>query len=83
MADDEVARTNIGLGNVLAMESTGRLTGGAVTATPGGTTFNLALGTGKIVDYTNQLSPTITQVSWGASSSVAITNIATQPATLI
>ncbi len=65
------------------METTNRISGGIVTATGGGTTFSVTAGTGKKVDYTNPAEPTITKVSWGAFSNVTITNIATQPATLI
>jgi hypothetical protein len=67
-------------------ESTGILYGGDLSATIGGTTFNLAEGIGQIVSQTSSISgvsTTITPVTWSTSTGIAITNIATHQFTYI
>lgn len=61
-----------------AFQTSWRLTGGDLTYTIWQTTFSLSAGTGKIVDWDVK-----TDVSWNSYTDVAITNITTQPATLI
>jgi hypothetical protein len=49
----------------IRQEVTGVLSGGLLTATPGGTTFSISDGTGQIVDsYSTPLAPRITGISW-------------------
>lgn len=58
---------------------TGLLSGGNITATPGGTTFNLSSGSGIIVSLNAGLStepfPTIKYVNWNNFTNQTITNL--------
>ena len=68
----------------IALESvsTSLISGGQITeASP--TTIDIAAGRGRIVSIDAQGVPTVTEISWGLQSGVAITNIATQIATRI
>jgi YVTN family beta-propeller protein len=67
-------------------EPTGILFGGNLSASIGGTTFDLTAGIGQIVTQTSTISgvsTTVTPISWAASTAVPITNIATAPFTYV
>lgn len=63
--------------------ATGLLSGGAVVRNADPTKFNLAAGTGAVVDYTDPDNPVYTPVSWGAQTAVVVTNLATAPRTYL
>ena len=73
-------------GDQKLVESTGIITGGALSIGTGGagvaTTFTIAAGTGQIVDSTVS-PPTITSISWSQKTDVAVTNILTQLVTFV
>ena len=73
-------------GDQKLVESTGIITGGALSIGTGGagvaTSFTIAAGTGQIVDSTVS-PPTITPVSWSQKTDVAVTNILTQLVTFV
>ena len=57
-------------------ESTGILTGGVISATFGGTTFNITAGTGQILSkdlINDEVIVTNKRVSWNAQNNVALT----------
>jgi hypothetical protein len=66
---------------------TGLLNGGLITATVGGTTFNVSSGSGIIVNLNASLSknpyPTVTYVNWGNFTGQTINNISTAIQTYI
>lgn len=67
-------------------EITGILFGGVLTATIGGTTFNLTAGIGQIVTQTASITGVVTTVSnvtWSTVTAVPITNIGTSQFTYI
>lgn len=68
------------------LDSTGIITGGVLTATIGGTTFNVSAGAGQIITYSagvDSISTSLETVTWDAFTNVAVTNIASQPFTYI
>lgn len=67
-------------------EITGILFGGVLTATIGGTTFDLTAGIGQIVTQTASITgvaTTISNVTWSTVTAVPITNIGTSQFTYI
>lgn len=61
----------------LRQEVTGLIRGGILSATPGGTTFNITAGIGQVIDnYTNPELQFLTPVTWTAFTNVADTNLA-------
>jgi hypothetical protein len=67
-------------------EPTGILFGGNLSASIGGTTFDLTAGIGQIVTQTSTISgvsTTVTPISWSAATAVPITNISTAPFTYV
>ena len=78
---DTKIRTTQAIGN---LTSTGLLTGGDLTIDTDTTKFDIAAGTGIVVDnYTDPTSPTYSHVSWGAFDAQTVTNIGTQVQTFI
>lgn len=64
--------------------TTGLLTGGGLSIDADPTKFDVAAGSGVIVDkWTNPLSPVYTFVSWNAFNAQTVTNLATQNNTSI
>lgn len=63
--------------------STGVIAGGVISATPGGTTFDISYGNGQVVDNTDPNNPVITPVSWTGLTGEALPDIVTNPATYI
>ncbi len=60
----------------LRQEVTGLIKGGILSATPGGTTFNITAGIGQVIDnYTNSEIPQLTPVSWTAFTNVTDVNL--------
>jgi len=69
--DDEVHP----IGNLLG---SGVVSGGYITTSFGGTTYDIAAGTGYIVDnYTDPTTPVITKVSWAAKTGLTPTGLGT------
>ncbi len=63
------------IGNLLG---SGVLSGGYITTVFGGTTYDIAAGTGYIVDnYTDSTEPVITKVSWSAKTGLTPTGLGT------
>lgn len=52
--------------------STGLISGGEVSINVSGSTLDIAAGKGRFVDVTDPENPTVTEISWGAQSNVAI-----------
>jgi hypothetical protein len=66
------------------LTSTGLLTGGSVTQDADPAKYDVAAGTGVVVDnYTDPASPTYAAVSWSALNAQTLPNIATQTVTYI
>lgn len=75
---------NSGVGNKLAVEmSSGLISWGVLSINADTTKFDLAAGTGQIVDYTTLTAPTINNVSWSAFTAQTVTNLATADITYI
>ena len=75
-----------GSGGVSAdgLQGTGLISGGILTIGTDTAKFDIAAGTGIVVDnYTDPTSPSITEVSWTAFDEQTITNIGTQNQTFI
>ena len=69
---------------VLNNHSTGIYTGGEVSINVDTTKFDVAAGSGSVVDsYTNAGTPVYTQVVWGAFTGVVPTHIATSEASFV
>lgn len=69
---------------LLAVAGTGFLTGGQVTINGGDNTkFDVAAGSGTIIDNTNPSDPVLYQISWDAFSAQSVTNLATEAITFI
>lgn len=85
--DVQVLGTGLGnrlLGRTLALaSSTGLVSGGVLSIGTPTSTFNLAAGSGEVVDLTNVAAPVVTPVVWTAFTNVTVTNLATSPVTYI
>ena len=56
----------------------GVISGGYITTTPGGTTYDIAAGTGYIVDnYTDPTTPVVTKVAWAAKTGLTPSGLTT------
>ena len=62
---------------------TGLLTGGAITINANPAQYDVAAGSGYVVDNSNPTAPVITFVTWDAVSAVAPADLATDPSTSI
>jgi hypothetical protein len=67
---------------VQTLEVTGLLSGGIMTINANPALFDVAAGTGQIVDHSTN-PPTKTTVSWSATTGITVTNIATSQLTNI
>ena len=66
------------------MAGTGLVSGGSMSINADTTKFDVAAGTGVVMDiHSDPANPTYTAVSWGASTANTVTNIATQQQTAI
>lgn len=97
VAGTNMTITDDGLGNItfdaagsgsgsLLNDTTGILFGGVLSATIGGTTFNLTAGIGQIVTQTASITgvvTTVNNVTWSAVTAIPITNIGTSQFTYI
>ena len=71
-------------GHALNANSSGVLSGGALTINGDTTKFDISAGYGDIVDnVTTPNVPTDTPVTWAAKLAVSVTNIATHPVTYV
>lgn len=64
-------------------EGTGLLTGGSLSIDADPAKFDLAAGTGQVVDMSDPENPVITQVSWSFFNAQTVTNLATESSTLV
>lgn len=77
-----VKDTGIDADLVTLQDSTGLVSGGAITIS-GATTINIAAGVGYVVDHATPGTPIITAVNFGPFTNVSITNIGSQNTTTI
>jgi hypothetical protein len=81
---DTLKDSGVTLPTIRRHDGTGLLTGGALTINADPAKFDVAAGTGVVINnYTTPGTPTVTQVSWNNFTAQTVTNIGTQSQTAI